>query len=425
MAKSVFENSELAARCRQNPQARCLRYAGSARFQLCDARKESFQTGSKLGAAPQIQDAACEFLFRLASKSSLMTNVIDNEKRLAEILPRLRSSDWIALDTEADSLHAYPEKVCLVQVSLEGADELIDPLSLRDLTSFWAALRGRELILHGADYDLRLLHRGFGFRPDRVFDTMLAARLLGYAQFGLTHLVARHLGLTLEKGPQTMNWARRPLTERMLAYARNDTRYLKPLADVLKAGLQEKGRLTWQHQMCQQLIVECAQPREQDPDMVWRVKGGNRLDRNALAVLQKLWRWREREAVKANKPPYFILSHEALVALAVAASKSKPLEPHLPRFLHSHRRNGLFAAIARGLAVPAEKKPHIWRPIHYRPSEAEQARFNELKNRRDRRAAELEIDPALIASRATLLALAQDKNSPERELMSWQRDLLL
>ncbi|MEK7685945.1 MAG: HRDC domain-containing protein [Verrucomicrobiota bacterium] len=353
-----------------------------------------------------------------------MTRVIDNETRLAEALPRLRSSDWIALDTEADSLHAYPEKVCLVQVSLEGADELIDPLRLHDLTSFWEALRGRELILHGADYDLRLLHRSFGFVPDRVFDTMLAARLLGYTQFGLTHLVARHLGITLEKGPQTMNWARRPLTDRMLAYARNDTRYLKPLADLLQAGLQEKGRLGWQREICQRLIAECAQLREQDPDTVWRVKGSDRLDRNALAVLRELWRWREREAVKANKPPYFILSHEALVALAGAASKSKPLEPLMPRFLQSHRKSHLLAAIARGLAVPGEKKPHIPRRTHYRTSEAEQNRFNELKKRRDRRAAELEIDATLIASRATLLALAQDKNASERELMSWQRDLL-
>lgn len=353
-----------------------------------------------------------------------MTSVIDNDKRLAELLPRLRSSDWIALDTEADSLHAYPEKVCLVQISLEGADELIDPLRLRDLASVWAALRGRELILHGADYDLRLLHRSFGFVPDQVFDTMLAARLLGYTQFGLTHLVARHLGITLEKGPQTMNWARRPLTDRMLAYARNDTRYLKPLADVLKAGLKEKGRLDWQREMCQRLTAECAQLREQDPDTVWRVKGSDRLDRNALAVLRELWHWREREAVKANKPPYFVLSHEALVALAVAASKSQPLEPLMPRFLPSQRRSHLLAAVATGLAVPAEKKPHLPRRTHYRASEAEQDRFDELKQRRDRRAAELEIDSTLIASRAMLLALARDKNASELELMSWQRDLL-
>ncbi|MBI4325093.1 MAG: HRDC domain-containing protein [Chloroflexi bacterium] len=353
-----------------------------------------------------------------------MTSVIDNEKRLVEMLPRLRSSDWIALDTEADSLHAYPEKVCLVQVSLEGADELIDPLRLRDLASFWAALRGRELILHGADYDLRLLRRGFRFAPDRVFDTMLAARLLGYTQFGLTHLVARHLGITLEKGPQTMNWARRPLTDRMIAYARNDTRYLKPLAELLQAGLQEKGRLDWQRESCQRLIAECAQVREPDPETVWRVKGSDRLDRNALAVLRELWRWREREAVKASKPPYFILSHETLVALAVAASKSEPLEPLLPRFLSSQRRSHLLAAVARGLAVPADKKPHLPRRIHYRPSDAERNRFDELKKRRDRRAAELEIDPTLIASRATLLALAQDKRTAEDELMSWQRNLL-
>ena len=156
--------------------------------------------------------------------------MIDSDKKLSALLPRLRSAGWIALDTEADSLHAYPEKLCLIQLSIEDADELLDPLSSVNFEPLLEVLRNHSLIMHGADYDLRLLRRRFNFVPGAIFDTMLASRLLGIRQFGLTDLLSRFLNTKLEKGPQKANWARRPLTERMETYARNDTHYLKPLA---------------------------------------------------------------------------------------------------------------------------------------------------------------------------------------------------
>src|SRR2546426_9262389 len=170
---------------------------------------------------------------RFVPASRFTESVIDSDELLADWLPRVRAADWVAIDTEADSLHAYPEKLCLIQISLPDANELIDPLAALDLSRLFVALRGHELILHGADYDLRLLRRTCGFVPRNIFDTMLAARLLGFAEFSLTRLVNRLLGIHLEKGPQTADWARRPLTERMIAYALNDVRYLKPTADSL------------------------------------------------------------------------------------------------------------------------------------------------------------------------------------------------
>src|SRR5262245_2193676 len=122
----------------------------------------------------------------------------------------MRAAKWIALDTEADSLHAYPEKLCLIQISIAGGDELLDPLSALDLTPAFAVFRDHALILHGADYDLRLLRKSCGFVPTAIFDTMLASRLLGCREFGLNNLVAKYLAVTLEKGPQKANWAQRP-----------------------------------------------------------------------------------------------------------------------------------------------------------------------------------------------------------------------
>src|SRR5437867_5272667 len=216
--------------------------------------------------------------FRFPPRVRFTGRVIESDEQLTAFLPSVRAADWVAIDTEADSLHAYPEKLCLIQISLPGADELIDTLAALDLSAFLDVLRGRELILHGADYDLRLLRRAYAFVPKLVFDTMLAARLLGFTEFGLTDLVEKLLGVQLEKGPQTADWARRPLTERMINYARNDTRYLQPLSDLLKARLQEKGRLAWQEESCARLVNECAELRPTDPDQVRRIKGTDKLD---------------------------------------------------------------------------------------------------------------------------------------------------
>ena len=149
---------------------------------------------------------------------------------------------------------------------------IIDPLGRMSLTPLFDVLKDRELILHGADYDLRMLWKGCRFRPRSMFDTMWAARLLGYSEFGLTQLAGQVLGITLEKGSQKTNWARRPLTERMEQYARNDTRYLRPLAEALSRELEKLDRAAWQAEVCARVIEECSQDRIQDPDLVWRVK---------------------------------------------------------------------------------------------------------------------------------------------------------
>lgn len=350
--------------------------------------------------------------------------MIDSAEKLARFVPTVRTAAWLAVDTEADSLHSYPEKLCLVQLSLPSKEVLVDPLAGVDLAPLWAALDGRELIFHGADYDLRLLRRSSGFVPHTVFDTMLAARLLGVAAFGLTDLAEAFLGVKLEKGPQKADWSRRPLTDRMLAYARNDTRYLKPLADRLSAELRERGRLSWHQQMCAQLVQICAQPEVEDPDGVWRLKGADRLDRRSLAVVRELWQWREREARKANKPPFFVLPHGALIVLAAAAGQGRPVDALIPRHYSNHRREGVRQAIARGLALPESKLPYHRRHRGRHLTPADKRRLEELRLRRDARAAELNLDPTVIASRATLTALAVNREEHQAELLSWQRELL-
>ncbi len=370
--------------------------------------------------SPSTSFGTRNFLFR----HTLVQNgrVIDTDEQLAAVLPQLRAADWIALDTEADSLHAYPEKLCLIQLSIPAADLLLDPLSSLNLAPVLEVLGQHDLILHGADYDLRLLRKSRSFVPSGLFDTMLASRLLGDREFGLTRLVAKYLDVQLEKGPQKANWARRPLTPRMEAYARNDTRYLKPLADILKTQLQEKSRLTWHQETCARLLADCAAFRPTDPDLLWRVKGSHQLTPPALAVLREIWRWREAEAVGANKPPYFVLPPETMIELAEAAVTGASPKQILPRSLSPRRSEGILQAIAEGLAV--ESPPDVLRSRPYRQTEAEKRRMIALEKRRDERAIQLGIDPTLIASRAMLVLLAKDWVAHEPELMRWQRELL-
>ncbi len=350
-------------------------------------------------------------------------NVIDTVEKLAAFLPRLRGADWVALDTEADSLHAYPEKVCLIQISIDGHDRLLDPLAGLDLDPVLDALNAHELIMHGADYDLRLLEKHHEFIPSAIFDTMLAARLLGERQFGLSSLAEKFLGVKLDKSSQKADWARRPLTERMERYARADTCHLKTLADKLKAELAAKNRLAWHQESCAQLIQNCTRPQPVDGEMVWRIKGSTRLSRRGLAVLRELWHWREGEALRASRPPFFVLSHEKLVDISAIAAVDRPIENLLPLKISPRRKNDLLDAVNKGLAVPAESQPDILRHQFQRPTETEFRRYRELEKIRDSRARELGIDATLIASRATLGDLARDWEKHASELMNWQREL--
>ncbi len=349
--------------------------------------------------------------------------MIDTEEKLAAFLPKLRSAEWVSLDTEADSLHAYPEKLCLIQISLAGQDRLVDPLAGLNLTPLLNALNAHELIMHGADYDLRLLEKHHEFVPSAIFDTMLAARLLGERHFGLSALAEKFLGVKLDKGSQKANWAQRPLTERMEKYARADTRHLKPLADQLRSELAAKGRLAWHQESCARLIENCTRPQVIDSDLTWRMKGSTRLSRAALAVLRELWRWRECEAVRANRPPFFILNHEKLVDIAAASAKG-PVESLLPPQMSPRRKAALLEAIRTGLAVPPEAQPEIVRHSFQRPSDAEFRRYRELEKIRDAHAGALGMDPALIASRPVLGDLARDWDLYAPSLMAWQRELL-
>ncbi|MGC4120372.1 MAG: HRDC domain-containing protein [Myxococcales bacterium] len=349
--------------------------------------------------------------------------MLSTAPEILQLVEALRRSPFLCLDTEADSLHCYPEKLCLVQLSHAGGDELVDPLGPAEpLAPLFEHLASRELTLHGASFDLRLLRRARGMVAREVFDTELAARLVGRPKVGLRDLVQELLGVTLDKGAQKANWSQRPLTPKMEEYARGDTHHLKALREALEAELSRLGRTEWHRETCARLIVDSV-PAAPDPEAAWRVKGSSLLRPRALAIVRELYLWREEQAVALNRPPYFVLSHELLVAAAEKSAKSGA--PELSAQLRPHQHKAVEDAIRRALALPDSALPR--QELHSRParpSDEVQRRFEAIRRRRDERALALNLDPTLIANKADLLALAEDFDKAAASLMKWQVQLL-
>ncbi len=347
--------------------------------------------------------------------------MIASVSQLAELLPEIESVDRVAIDTEADSLHCYREKLCLLQVSLPRRDYIVDPLADVDLAPLGTALERKEIVLHGADFDLRLLRRGLNFAAQRIFDTVIAARLLGIREFSLAALIKRYFDVELGKGSQKANWARRPLSARMLEYAMNDTHYLLPLVERLESQLKQFHRIDWLQQSCQRAVEQAAVERARDKDELWRIRGSGLLRGRAAAVLRALWQWREKEAEAADRPPFHILQNHELLNAAVSFASEK-----LPDYRHfsSRRRQAFRQAAQTAMRLSEEEWPVSLRRFGTRPSAGMMARTEELRRRRDRGARDLDLEPAFIASRSTLEAIAADEACATTLLVPWQRELI-
>jgi ribonuclease D len=371
--------------------------------------------------------------------------VITDAARLASLIEQIEPADRVAVDTEADSLHSYREKLCLLQISVPAPDAvvgvsdagqsvspghesartvcdyIVDPLANIDLEPLRRAFETKEIVLHGADYDLRMLRRGLNLAASKIFDTLIAARLLGICEFSLAALVKRYFGLTLLKGSQKANWAQRPLPARMAEYAINDVHYLLPLAEKLEAELVRYERWDWLRQSCQRAIEQAAVARTRDHDELWRIRGSGLLRGGSAAVLRALWQWREKEAEKADRPPFHVLRNEELLKAAVKfASGSVPDYKHFS----FRRRQAFLDAAQAALRAPESEWPVSRRRFGTRPTNETVQRAEELRRRRNKSAEELGLEPSFIAPRSTLEAIAADATRTAALLVPWQRELL-
>ncbi len=355
------------------------------------------------------------------------------------MLTHLHGQPALAVDTESNSLYAYKEQVCLIQISVPGSDYLIDPLALQDLSGLGPLLSDPEVlkVLHGAEYDVAVLHRDFGFTIANLFDTMWASRILGWPAHGLAALLKSQFGVSLNKKYQRANWSIRPLPPEQLDYARLDTHYLLPLHDVQARELDRAGRWPQAKHRFAKLIKTRWEAKGFDPDGFWRLPGVRDLDDVGRGVLCELYLYRDHRARVEDRPAFKVLSNKALIAL----SEQRPQKYQLlhqvkgvSRRMAGRYGRGLLSAIERGIQqpLPWSERPRPSngsRPgSNGRPSAEAHARFEALRAWRNATAEAKGVEPDIVLTNQTLWALAH--RNPRRHsdltrgglLASWQAE---
>lgn len=357
--------------------------------------------------------------------------LIDQPGSLTPLLRAIERVDEVALDTEADNMFHYKTRVCLLQFLVAGKVTLVDVLApgLR-LEPLWKALASKHFIMHGSDFDLRLLHDLCRFRARSLFDTMLAAQLLGLKRIGLAPLLEQHFGVQLDKNGQRANWSKRPITPKLLNYAALDVWHLPALRDILSSELKRLGRLEWLEQECRAQIAAgsegFAPPTEHD----WRIGRSESLRGAGLGVLHAVWHWREAQAQRLDTPPFKVCSNAVLLKLAEAAEAGRSASAILAS-IHLGRRHdrlapSLASAIRTGLARDPKTLPRRpGRDPNYVSLSQKEVNFQErIRADRDRIAKKLEIEPTLIANRSQLALIARQPGKIREILLPWQADLL-
>lgn len=311
----------------------------------------------------------------------------------------LADEPLLAIDTESNSLFAYKEQVCLIQISTPGTDYLVDTLALRDL-SLLAPLFGnpaQQKIFHAAEYDILCMRRDYQFNFDNVFDTMIAARILAEPQVGLGSLLATHFGVVLEKKFQRANWGKRPLTAEMMNYARMDTHHLFELKALLEEKLKQQG--LFELALEDFALVSRVEQAVTEPNgaSCWKVAGSNRLSDRETAILHALCAYRDQQAQRMDVPHFKVFSNQQLVELSRAAPHSLDelrLVPGINERTAARHGGALVSAIKEG-----ERAKTLVRPARKKPEPATLERLQVLHEWRKAQAQQLEIESDVVLPR--------------------------
>lgn len=336
--------------------------------------------------------------------------LIDEDASLHEMLAFLEKCPRFSVDLESDSFHHYAERIALLQIAAKGKVFIVDPLRVEILPlAPLFAEASREKVFHDADYDGRMILTSLGVKPGPVFDTMIAARVLGKQRVGLADLLEEYFGLGVDKVFQKADWSRRPLEADMLAYAAMDVAYLLPLRDRMEEEMERLGRLAWAREEFDRLVREL-EPMPEKKTNLFRVKGARNLSPRQLAVLEELLEWREGVARRMDLPPFKVVGTERLLRLAEALPRDRrELEAcgALSRRQASRFGEEMARAINRGLRRARSSLPQFPAPARApRDLEAEKL-LRKFKEVRDNKAAELGMDPGFLLPNASLKGLAR------------------
>jgi len=332
--------------------------------------------------------------------------LISEQGPLDQFADQIARQPRLAVDTESNSLHAYRERLCLIQFSTPEADTIIDPLALDDLNPLAPIFASPQIekVFHAAEYDLICMRRDFGFSFANLFDTMHAARVLGHPAVGLDHLLAERFGVEMNKRFQKADWGARPLSMELLSYARFDTHFLLPLRDQLKAELEARGLWELAAEDFARACEEEPQDSREAPAPWTRVKRTKDLSPRELTILNELCLTREKIAEKLNRPPFKVIEDRHLIEVASLAPKFTQELESCGLTSRQVERWGveLIEAVRRG-----EHAPLVRRKPAQRPDEAVLKRLDKLKEWRKRVAKEMKVESDIVLPRPLLTALAE------------------
>jgi ribonuclease D len=336
---------------------------------------------------------------------------IESQHEFDEVVDTVAGSALLAIDTEAASYHRYRDRVCVVQLSTREATWVVDALAV-DVAPLGRVLLDErtEVVLHDADYDLRLLGRDYGLRVSRLFDTKIAAQFLGEASIGLAGLAERHLGVRLDKTHQRADWAKRPLSEEQLAYAAEDTRHLPPLRDRLADSLERLGRMTWAREEFA-LRAAATTVSEPDEEPFWKLRNIRDLRGRQLAVLRAVWFWRDETARGRDVAPFRVLGNDAVANIARECPTTRgglAAVPAMPGSLVERYGAEIVAVAKEALATPPASWPVRRRGPRRPPPDPDfDRRADRLRAVRDAMAQELGLERGFLMPRQQLEDIAR------------------
>lgn len=346
---------------------------------------------------------------------------VNSKQLLQKMVDDLAVQKRVAVDTESNSLHAFREQVCLLQFSTTKIDYIVDPLALDDLSMLAPFFSDPEIekIFHAAEYDLICLRRDFGFNFVNLFDTMQAARTLGYPAVGLDRLLGEKFGIEVDKRHQKADWAARPLTKDQIHYARLDTHYLFDLRDALERELVEKGRLNFALEDFYRACLVEEQKQKVNGESWERFSSRKDLTLRELTILSSLCKWRDHEAEKLNRPPYKVMMDDVMIVL----SKNPPeLKVDLSAAGLSEKQIKLWGgaildAIKRGMESPLVKRKQI-----EHKNDAVLRRLEKLKMLRKNIGLEMKVESDIILPKPYLVVLAENPPKNLEDLARLMKD---
>lgn len=356
--------------------------------------------------------------------------VIDSASGLQALSKFLLKEPSVAVDLESDSMYHYREKVCLIQLSTNKAQMIVDPLKIEDFSSLRPVFADSRIkkVFHGADYDIRSLYRDFGIEVNNLLDTQMAATFLGMESTSLDAVLLSCFNIQLDKKYQKKDWSLRPLPEDMLNYALMDVKYLLPLGDELVKRLKKSNRLQWVEEEC--VLLSGVRPAEQyKAPLFLKFKGAGKLDSRSLAILEFLLRYRNQIAKKKDKPLFKIFRNASLMKIAL--SQPKNMSQLADSGALSTKQiemygNGVLKAVDKGLKLPIRRLPSYPMKKANKMNTNVPKRIRALKAWRNKKAEQLHLPPPLICSNAIAGVLAN--RNPKtltalksiRELKNWQ-----